>query len=203
MTLHNFVTFSNDGAIITPPGNAPFMLDTQLTEGGFQVDDPDSPDLGLVSNIVNEMFNRSAANVHLHPRTRNQDIDETLDEDPDPTYWPKKPTRAYFQPQPMEFELTKFGIDNKNQMEITFLRSELLGLMGERLLKVGDLVEVPYRSLSDERPKYYRVLNAAETGNYRYQWFYVTAQTELITGDITIRPPTDEKLPINDYPEDL
>lgn len=196
--IHNFVSFSSDGTIITPPSNAPFGLSDNA---GFVVDDPESPDFSYVSNIINEMFNRSAADVYLHQRTRNADINETQDEDPDPTYWPKLLTKAYFQPQPLEYELEKFGVVNKNQMEITFLRSSLLSEVGNRLVQIGDLIEVPYRSASEEKPRFYRVLNSQETGNYRYQWFYVTAQTQLLTGDVTVRPPADSGgAPINDLP---
>lgn len=74
--IHNFVSFSSDGALVTPPNNAPLGLDN-LADQGFQVDDPTSPDFSFVSNIVNEMFLRSAADAFIHPRTRNKDINDS------------------------------------------------------------------------------------------------------------------------------
>lgn len=199
--IHSFTT-PTDGANFLPPNNAPIGLDN-LSDQGFQVDDPTSPDMSFVENIVNEMFSRSAIGVFVYPRTRNEDINETNDEDPDPTYWNPVSTKAYFSPQPMEFELTRWGVDSKNQLEPTFLRSNILDLFGDRLLQPGDLIQVPYRSLSEQRPKYYRVVNAQESGMYRYQWFYIKCQATLIPGEITIRPPTDENLNVNDFPRDL
>jgi hypothetical protein len=200
--IHNFISFSSDGALVTPPGNAPMGLDT-LPDQGFQVDNPESPDFSFVANIAAEMFNRASADVFIYLRTKNEDIVNTHDEDPDPTYSVKQPGKAYFQPQPMEFVLKQFGVELDNKMEIVFLRSAILSQFGERMLKPGDVIEAPYRSLSENRPTRYRVVNSQEFGNYRYQWIYIKTNTELLTADITVIPPDQEKMAVNDYPHDL
>jgi hypothetical protein len=166
----------------------------------YKAQDPESRDIAVVLKIVGEMIRINGANVKFHPRTRNEDIDGVWDEDADPTYWPSKHLSGFFVPQPMEFELTEWGVDTKNQTEVVFAKEDVLNKL-ERTPAPGDIVELPYGSLSLHKPKYYRVNNAQETGNFRYIWLYVTCQVELITGDITIRPPSDNALPINDYPD--
>lgn len=176
---------------------------SDVPNNGFKAFDPTSPDMGFVAGIVNDLFRRSAAPVNVRVRTDNGDINEVIDEDSNPTYWNPKPFDGFFVPAPMEFELTKWGVDSKNKLEVVFLRSDLFTEYGERLLRVGDVVDVPYGSVSKFQPGLYRVVNAQETGNYRYQWFYVTVQCELLPGDITVVPADVEKLPVNDYPIDL
>ncbi len=200
--IYDFASASTDGTLIAPPSNASMGLDS-MSNSGFMVDSPDSPDMSFVQNIIAEMFNRSATDVYLHQRTENHDVSDTHDEDPDPTYWPRRLMRAYFQPQPMEYMLKQWGLDLDNKMDIVFMRSDLFAEVGKRLILPGDLIEVTYRSASNQRPSFYKVLNSQESGNYRYQWMYVKASTSLVTGDITIRPPGNVAQPINDLPADL
>lgn len=165
----------------------------------FQVSDKESKDVAVAFKLAKEMMMVSGAWVKLHPKTRNEDIDSVFDEDADPTFWPAKMFKAYFVPKPLEFELGKWGVEAKNSTEIVFFRDDLFAEFGSRLAQIGDIIEVQPMGLSEYTPKYYSVMNAQETGNYRYNWMYVTCQVTSITGDPNIRPHVADNSPINDY----
>jgi hypothetical protein len=167
----------------------------------FQVHNPASNDVALAYKIAEDMINVNGAAVLVHLRTDNEDIDGVHDEDADPTYWPPKSgLKAFFVPQPVELELTNWGVDvAKNTAEIVFSRNSALAMFGDRLLRPGDLIEVPYNSVSRIKPKYYRVENAQETGNFRYNWMHLTCQTVLMTGDVHLRPATDQADVFEEY----
>jgi hypothetical protein len=170
----------------------------------YQVHDLESADIGTVQRIAKEMINISGAIIKIHTRTSNADIVDTHDEDPDPTYWPPRILKGVFAPQPLEFELTQWGVDaGDNKTEITFHLGEIWESFGDRLLRPGDLLEVPYNSISEQKPKYYRINNAQESGNYRYTWLYLKCQTTLLLGDVNLRPATDAAELVINYPEDV
>jgi hypothetical protein len=173
------------------------MLDNPL----YQANDQEAHDLSFAYKIAREMIRVNGAHVLIHPRTRNEDIDGVFDEDADPTYWSPQFFKGFFVPQPLEFELTEWGLDTKNQVEIVFFRDDLIELLGDRLSQIGDIIEIPYNSASQQKPKYYRVDNAQETGNFRYQWLYMTCQCTLLSGDVNIRPAVSNDVPIDDYPD--
>ena len=159
----------------------------------YQVHDINSRDIGTVRRLVREMISVGGALVQVHTRTMNDDVDDIWDEDPDPTYLVPETFKAVFVPQPLETELTMWGADvSNNQTEIAFFLLDIHEKFGDRLLRTGDLIEVPYNSISAQKPKYYYVNNAQETGNFRYTWLYLNCHTSLITGDVNIRPATDQ-----------
>lgn len=173
--------------------------EAQMANPLYQVDDKEAPDISTAYKIAEEMINVNGANVILYARTENEDVDDVFDEDPDPTYWNPTPLKAFFTPQPLERELTKWGADAAdNKTEIVFLRSHIFKEFGDRLLRPGDLIEVPYNSMSRTKPKYYQVDTAPETGMYRYQWLYITCKTTLLMGDPNIRPHTEPEVPYVD-----
>ena len=159
----------------------------------YQVHDINSRDIQTARRIAREMIYIGGGLVKVHARTMNEDVDDIWDEDPDPTYWMPHNFKAFFVPQPLEFELTQWGADvANNQIEISFVLADIDEIFNERLLRTGDLIEVPYNSVSSHKPKYYYVNNAQETGNFRYTWLYMNCQASLITGDVNIRPANDQ-----------
>lgn len=188
--IHRFGMLSHDSVPIA--GGLDSRDEAQMASPLYQVDDKEASDISTAYKIAEEMINVNGAHVMLHARTDNEDVDEVFDEDPDPTYWNPIPMRAFFTPQPLERELTKWGADAAdNKTEIVFIRAHIFKQFGARLLRAGDLIEVPYNSVSNSKPKYYQVDTAQETGIYRYQWLYVTCKVTLLTGDANIRPHTE------------
>lgn len=149
-----------------------------------------SKDLMVVRKLADEMINVSGAEVKVYARTDNADHDKVWDEDPDPTYWPPESIKAYFKPQPIESELKSWGVDAPNKTEIIFSHRQLAERYGERMLRPGDVIQVPYNAIKDS-PKNFRILNASPSGNYRYTWLYIKCAVETLTADITVRVDND------------
>lgn len=163
---------------------------------GYKVFNPESSDLEYVQKRARELIAVSGADVQLHCRTENNDFDPVLMEDPDPTYRNGIPFQAYWPPQPLEHELTLWGVDADNPATIVFHRLDVYDKVGERLIRPGDLIAVPFNSLSHSKPRYYQVTNAQEFGNFRYTWLYIKCDAKLLMGDINIYPHAD-RIPDN------
>jgi len=167
--------------------------DVEIENPLYQVQDIESLDVASARRVAREAVNVDGALVRIYARTDNDDVDVVWDEDPDPTYMAPVPLKGFFVPQPLEAELTQWGVEfSNNRAEVAFVLEEMFGAFGDRLLRPGDLLEVPYNSISRVKPKYYKIENAQETGNYRYTWLYLTCQAMLLQGDVNIRPATDQ-----------
>lgn len=161
------------------------------------IHDPENNDVKLARTLADEMINVSGAEVKVYVRTDNADFDAVWDEDPDPTYWSAMDMKAFFKPEPIQLELSKWGADSKNTTEVTFSHKQLYEKLGERMLRTGDVIQLPYNATSALGPKNYRVLNGTPAGNFRYIWLYYTCQVETLTADVTVRPESDD-LPMDD-----
>jgi hypothetical protein len=62
----------------------------------------------------------------------------------------------------------------------------------ERLITVGDVIEIPFNAPKLRGPARFRVLNAYDSGNWQYRWLYYTAVCELLTGDDALQVPHRE-----------
>lgn len=159
------------------------------------IHDVESADIKLARQLANEMINVSGAELKLFLRTDNADYDSVWDEDADPTYWNALFLKGFFKPEPLQAELQEWGVDAPNRTEVTFSYERIINEIGARMIRPGDVMQLPYNS-SVLKPKNYRVLNASPTGNYRYVWLYITCQVETLTADIAVRaeddiPPVD------------
>lgn len=171
------------------------------------IHDVESRDITLARSMADEMINVVGAEVKVFVRTDNADFDAVWDEDPDPTYWAPISIKAYFKPEPIQTELTKWGADTVNKTEVVFSHHRLHQLLGDRMLRAGDVIQLPYNAAAIS-PKNYRILNATPSGNFRYTWIYLTCQVETLTADIAVRPeedmPEDEQIKTNgQYRESL
>ena len=177
-----------------------FRSDVEQRNSPIQIYNPESADLRLARSLANEQINVSGAEIKVYIRTDNADYDEVWDEDPDPTYWNPEFMKAYFKPQPIEVELAKWGADTKNKTEVVFSHLQVFGQFGERMLRAGDVVQLPYNAAAIS-PKNFRIINATPSGNFRYHWLYLTCTVETLTADITIRPeedmPSEERMKTN------
>lgn len=169
-----------------------FRSDVEQRHTPVAIHDMSSADIRLARLEAKEQINVSGAEVIIYPRTDNNDFDSVWDEDPDPTYWSKIHVKGYFKPQPLENELKQWGAEVINKTEIIFDHHEIYQLLGERMLRAGDVVQLPYNAATTSlNPKNYRILNATPSGNFRYIWLYFTCQLETLTADITVRPEDD------------
>lgn len=159
--------------------------------------DPGSLDLALARKMADEIINVSGAEVYVYPRTDNQAYDRVFDADADPTYWNPVSMKAYFKPQALELILEKWGATSETKTEITFSFHQLYLLFGERMVRVGDVVRVPWNGPNQQlTPKYFRITNATPAGNFRYHWLYYTCAVESLTADITVRPDDAAPMPV-------
>lgn len=157
----------------------------------IQQHDPDSQDMAYANRVAQEIINISGASVIVYPRMNNEDYDKVWEEDPHPTYGSGHHIKAYFAPQPLATELTPWGVDTPNQTDVVFARQEVYAEFSSRMIRIGDIIELPYNSLAiatpvAKGPDRYRVLNAFDSGNFRYDWLYFTCKVENITDDTTI-----------------
>jgi hypothetical protein len=196
MPVHSFgvdVGQSGDDRFTT--AHTDFRSDAEQRFTPLAIHNPDSNDLKLARKLADEIVHVSGAEVKIYTRTENPDYDGVWDSDPDPTYWACVPMKGYFKPMPMEFELKKWGAEAVNKTEIIFSHRQLFEQFGERMLRAGDVIQVPYNAATEAlAPKNYRVENGAPSGNYRYHWLYFTCHVELLTADVTVRP--DDDLPM-------
>ena len=149
------------------------------------------PDYALVERLAEETINIGGAFVTVFrkaPYVDNDDLDDVWDEDADPLYFPGVEFKAWFKVDSLNLELTRYGIDSPLQVTVTFSRAVLAKEFGlEKLVSVGDVIELPYNAPKLRGPARFRVLNAYDSGNWHYRWLYYTAVCELITGDKSLK----------------
>ncbi|MFA5767796.1 MAG: hypothetical protein WC919_07810 [Candidatus Paceibacterota bacterium] len=198
--IHSFSYVDEQG----PTGlQADFRSDVEQFNPLFQVNDVDSSDIGLAKKLALEMIQVNGAIVQIHTRTDNMDHDKTFDEDADPTYWNPITLKGFFVPNPMEYELTLWGVDCPNKQEIVFALEQVVEAAPNRLFRPGDLIELPFDSQSQQKPKYFMIDNASEIGNFRYTWLYLKCVTTLIVGDVNLRPAQDIVTSTDEYTDEV
>ena len=176
-------------------GNDPdlgFRTEEERENSPINVHREDAQDIATVQRAAAEQVQVSGAKVNVYVRTDNGDYDEVWDEDADPTYWPGVPLRCYFKPQPSELELKRWGVDAVNKAEAVFAISHLTQHWPGRMLRSGDVLELPYNHpVANLDPGFYRVVNATPSGNYKYTWLYYTCTIETLSADETVRVADD------------
>jgi len=200
MPIYNFAA---DAGQINPAQFSSILMshrsDIEQTHTPLALHNSESADIKFARAQAKEMINVSGAAVIIYMRTENADIDIVWDEDADPTYWNPVNAKGFFKPQPLEAELKQWGAEVINKTEIVFAHQTIYTEIGERMLRTGDVIKLPYNSATiNLNPQNYRVLNASPTGNFRYTWLYLTCQLETLTADITVRPEKDlpEEIPL-------
>lgn len=183
--IHTFSSVPD--AAINRPVAPDFRSDIDQHYSLLQQHDDQNPDHQTALSLAAEAIRISGALVDVHIRTNNEDYNKTFDEDPNPTYWNKVSLKAYWVPQPLEHELTKWGADTSQQAKFVFAILDLQNEFGTRLLRHGDVIEAPYNDPRFDL-KYYIVTNATPQGNYRYNWLYMGCSCEVATADSTLLP---------------
>jgi len=179
------------------PGPSQFLQQSQdnrteqeKVNGALSVYNPESPEVLLARTNADEMINTSGAEVKIYPRTDNADFDLVWEEDPDPTYLNHYKIKAFFKPANLKIELKKWGIDTAAPTEVIFSHRQLFEVLGERMLRAGDVIYLPYNAAAIN-PTHYKVTNGAPSGNYRYMWLYFTCQAVILKADTTVRVQDD------------
>jgi hypothetical protein len=194
MGIHNFNTGQEFVSIDKIPDH---RSDDEKLFSPLAVYNHDSPDIAYAERLAEELVNLSGAWVTIFPRTQNHGIvDEVWDEDRDPTYKSGIKFKGQFAPAAPDIELLKWGVDIANKCTISFSRAAIFKQFGKRMLTVGDIIELPHNTLSplqtstpyesSDMLNRYRILNAADDGNFKYRWLYWKCICENITGDSTI-----------------
>ncbi len=170
-----------------------FRSDEQQLNSDFSLFDQDAPEIATARAHADEMINTSGAMIRVYPRTDNADYDRVWDEDPDPTYLNHINIKAFFKPQVLQHELKKWGFDTNNATEVVFSHRQLFKELGNRMLRTGDVLYLPYNAASIN-PTHYRITSAAPTGQFRYNWLYYTCNVVILKADSTIRPVDDMQM---------
>jgi hypothetical protein len=146
----------------------------------------DKIDIALAERQAEEAINVSGGWTIIYKRVRHGGYDEVWEEEADPMYESGVNFKGLFKPQPITSDLTKWGIDNPNKVVVIYPRAVIFKNFGDRLVKVGDIIQTPQNSLVYKDMRRFRIANVAETGMYMYRWLYLTIAAELITGDISL-----------------
>lgn len=189
MAIYDFGSGSINSSDFTAAYQS-YRSDVQQTNSPLSLYNNESRDIQLVRAQAEEMMNIVGAESLIYIRTDNADFDSVWDEDADPTYYPPRGLKTFFKPEPIQTELAKWGPDTKIKMEIILTHMAVFSTFGKRMLRPGDVIQVPYGSIPIT-PKNFRVLNTTPTGNYRYVWVYFTCQVEQLTADVTVRVDND------------
>lgn len=168
-----------------------FRSDIEKTYTPLSVYNQAKSDYAYAERLAEEAINVGGAFVTIYLKEPNLDKDglaDVWDEDADPLYRQGITTKGWFKVDSLNIEMTRYGVDSPLQTTVTFPRATLAKLVGmERLLTVGDVIELPYNAPKLRGPARFRVLNAYDSGNWHYRWLYYTAVCELLTGDDAVK----------------
>ena len=196
MTIHNFGGPQEFSSIAKLPD---FRTEDERLNSPLALFNHQSADMAWAERMSEEMVNLSGAIVTVFPRTADRGAgDELWEENADPTYKRGVRLKGFFVPQPVNIALTRWGIDAPNETTVVFSRPVIFKIFKARMLRPGDVREVPHNTLSPvqapeelaslgNRMDKYRIINANDTGNFKYRWLYWSCKVENLTGDQTIQ----------------
>ncbi len=185
--IYRFTIASKVDKLVAGQASPSYRSDIEKQETPLKTYDPESADMVFANKIAQEVIHISGALLTIFIRTNNESYDKVWDEDPDPTHKSGKKIKGFFVPVPLETELTPWGADAPNKTTVIFCREEVLKVFGERMLREDDIIEMPFNAaMANRQPKKYRILNAADSGNFRYNWLYFSCVVENITNDKNI-----------------
>ena len=185
--IHRFSWVGEEGMRIAAGQKLGTRSDMERTHPLIQIHDTNNADHGLAASISDEIINISGASVLVYVRAESESYDDVYDEEPDPVYKRPKRLKAYFPPQPISAQLGPWGIDVENKATVVFSKEQVYREFGDRMVKIGDVIELPYNG-SGIRLDRFRVLNAFDFGNFKFNWLYWNCQCENLTNDITVEP---------------
>jgi hypothetical protein len=158
-----------------------FRSDGEKQNTSLRLSDDTNPDIAYAEQNAVELITISGGDINVYQRAQNKP-DEVWEEDADPVYYPSIPIRGWFVPSPTAMQLTKYGPDIENQTTVVFANRTVRELFGNRMIIEGDVLQLPYNASVRSMGRY-RVLNAFDSGNFRYKWMYWSCLVENITDD--------------------
>lgn len=177
-----------------------FRTDVQKEATPLSIYNHQKNELALAEKWAEEQVNISGAWVTVFtkdvvvpdqaPQGQGQDLSDPFDEDADPIYNKGMNMKALFKPDSISLEMTRWGVDAPTKAEVIFARAPLLSIFGERLIKPGDVIELPYNEpvvQSNAGSRRFVVNNSYSTEFYHYRWLYYKAVVELQTGDQAVQ----------------
>ena len=182
--IHRFSSQAKVHNMIGSQMQPSFRSDVEQHEPLLKVHDPQSNDMAFAMRVAREIIYISGADVYIYPRTPNS-YDNVWEEDADPTYLNRKTLKAYFAPQPTQKQLTPWGVDIENKTTVIFFREDVIKTFGQRMIIEDDIIELPFNTSRQKLDKF-RVLNAFDSGQYRYTWLYYSCLVENITNDVAV-----------------
>lgn len=195
MPIHDFQrSFHEEGERFESIDDLPdYRTDMEKMHTPLSVYNHAKNDLAMAERLAEEAVNVSGAFVTVYvkePYVDREGVEDVYDEDADPIYRPGMKLKAWFKTDTLNVELTRYGVDSPLQLTVVFARAVLAKAMGlERLISVGDIIEVPYNNPRFRGPARFRVVNAYDSGNMHYRWLYFTTVCELIVGDNSLKVP--------------
>lgn len=162
--------------------------------------DPNSPEIANMEREAYNYIQYAGAPTCVYLRTNDLgQVDDVWEEDSDPIYYPPVDVKGQFVPEKMSMALNKYGIESKSQFEVHYSRAQLLAIFGKRLIRGGDVIQIPHNTLVQTQntefldgklglADKFRVISAQDSGNFNYRWLYWTCVVELLTGNFTVRP---------------
>jgi len=162
--------------------------------------DPNNPDIAFMEREAFNYIHESGAPTKIYLRTNDLgNVDEVWEEDNNPIYDLPITIKGQFVPEKMSMALNKFGVENNAQFEIHYSRAELFHTFNTRMIRSGDIIQIPYNTLIQTQntefidgqlglADKFRVISATDTGNFNYRWLYWSCTVELLTGNFTVRP---------------
>jgi hypothetical protein len=173
----------------------------KLLNNKLAIFNPDCPEIGNMEKQAYEYIQLSGAESLVYLRVNDLGVqDEVWEEESKVLYDMPVMVKGQFVPDPLRTSLKKWGVDTDAKFKINYSRAELITRFGVRLIRSGDVIEIPHGSLIQTqnteyidgligRADKFRVVNAYDAGNYNYStWLYWVCVIELLSGDISIRP---------------
>jgi len=162
--------------------------------------DQNNPDIAFMEREAFNHIHESGALTKVYLRTNDLgSVDDVWEEDANPIYDQPVNIKGQFVPEKMSVALNKFGIENNSKFEVNYSRAELLSLFGPRLIRSGDVIQIPHNTLIQTQntefidgqlglADKFRVISGADAGSFNYRWLYWVVYVELLTGNFTVRP---------------
>lgn len=200
MSLYDFGSREDQpGANYFLSQSADNRTESEKQESTLSIYNPDAPEIMSARTQADETINISGAFIKVYPRAESANYDLVWEEDADPVYLNHHKIKAFFKPANLKIELEKWGIDTSAPTEVVFSHRQLYELLGERMLRAGDVLYLPFNAASIN-PTHYKITNGAPSGNFRYTWLYFTCQAVVLKADATIRVDDDLQDRLQDDP---
>lgn len=180
--------------------HADYRLDSQIYNSKLSIYNDENPEIARMEREAFNYIQQSGAITYIYLRTEDLGkVDPVWEEDADPTYYSAVSVKGQFVPEKMSTALKKWGVDSDTKFEVNYSRAQLLSLFGDRLIRMGDVIQIPHNTLVQTQntefidgqmglADKFRIIDARDSGNFNYRWLYWTCTVELLTGDITVRP---------------